>query len=85
MFNLADYTKAITEAERKATKYGVAYVVVHYKLINECQEIQLIGYVEIAGNFDTNTLIVASVDHHGIVTESKWVKEQIEKLGEVAA
>lgn len=84
MFNLAGYTKAIEEAESSAVHYKSARVIVYRPEANAFGH-YFLNVHTLNESPDWQELIVASVDHHGIITESKWVKEQIEKLGEVAA
>ena len=84
MFNLADYTKQLEIAESVATHFGQARVVRYWRSLNEFSEVSLSLHTELEGD-GSNVVIAASVDQNGIITESKWVKEQIEKLGEVAA
>ena len=83
MFNLADYTAVLTRAEKSAVEIQQAVLVVYYGKLAGFGPAMLYDYVERLGDADYK--IAASVDHHGTITESKWVKEQIEKLGEVAA
>jgi hypothetical protein len=84
MFNLADYTKQLEIAESVAAHFCQARVVRYWRSLNEFSELSLSLHTELESD-GSDAVIAASVDHHGIITESKWVKEQIEKLGEVAA
>jgi hypothetical protein len=84
MFNLADYTKQLEMAEKFAVHLGQSRVVRYWRRLNEFSELSLSLHTELEDG-ESEQMIVATVDHHGIITESKWVKDQIEKLGEVAA
>jgi hypothetical protein len=81
VFNLKSYTEALANAEDRAATLGTASVIKYWEMFDTCTDLRIdMDWMDMDG-----CRIVASVDHLGIITESKWVKEQIEKLGEVAA
>jgi hypothetical protein len=72
----ASYTEALIDAEKCAELYGRAYMVLFYQLSKEYGVYSMSVVTECAKPGDT-TLIVASVDHTGIITESKWVRDMV--------
>jgi hypothetical protein len=81
MFNLKSYTEALAHAEDRAATLGTASVIKYWDVLGSCADLRIdMDWMDMDG-----CRIVATVDHHGIITQSEWVKEQIEKLGEVAA
>jgi hypothetical protein len=76
------YQDALADAINYATIIKKAVLVVYFPRIDSYGPYGLDRFVQ-DGN-DNGYQIAASVDHHGIITESKWVKEQL-GLAEVAA
>ena len=81
--NLASYTEALTGAEQWSSTLGLAYVVLYYKIQDSFMYINLETFTSLATPDDYGR-IVASVNHHGIITESRWVKEQLGLKGVAA-
>ena len=82
--NLGAYTEALTGAEQSATTQGCAYTVQYWPTLNQFSAFAFDSYTEFNRPDSDHAFIVASVDHHGIITESRWIKEQL-GLVEVAA
>lgn len=81
--NLGEYTKVLTEAEAEAVMYQSARVVIYRPSTDEFRHFYLNVHTK-HEKPDFHEMIVASVDHQGIITESNWVKEQL-GLKDVAA
>ena len=81
--NLGEYTKVLTEAEDEAVMYSHARVVIYRPGSDEFRHFNLYVHTK-HEKPDFHEMIVASVDHQGIITESRWIKEQL-GLNEVAA
>jgi hypothetical protein len=81
--NLASYTQALEQAERISVEIEQAMVVIYWDYNTQFTSALLTSYTESCVGFPGCTL-AASVDHEGIITESRWVKEQL-GLAEVAA
>jgi len=81
--NLGAYTEALTEAEAEAVMYQSARVVIYRPGSDEFRHFNLTVHTK-HEKPDFHEMIVASIDHHGIITESNWIKEQL-GLKEVAA
>jgi hypothetical protein len=81
--NLGEYTKVLTEAEAEAVMYQAARVVIYRPHSDQFRHFNLTVHTK-HENPDFHDLLVASVDHQGIITESNWIKEQL-GLSEVAA
>lgn len=79
-FNLGAYTQTLEKAEADAVKYKDARVVVWWPRTKAFGHYFLNVHV-LSEDPDTTGVLVASVDHLGIITESRWVKE---KMGVVA-
>lgn len=78
--NLASYTKALKDAEDWATLLKSTYVVKYWPMSDDYIYCQLELAVELYTGNNANAPIVASVDHNGIITESAWVKAQLEAV-----
>lgn len=74
-FNQKMYNEALTEAEKRAVAQKEAYVVRYWSEIDEFMPISLEN-ATIVGGWDVST-IAATVNHEGIITESRWVKPQM--------
>lgn len=71
--NLASYTEALKGAEERAAKLGVASVIKYWEYDGTFTDLNFgIDWMDTTG-----CRIVASVDHEGIITESRWVKQQM--------
>ena len=81
--NLASYTEALTKAESEAVLHQSARVVVYRPDSDEFRHFYLDVHT-MNESPDFHELIVASVNHHGIITESRWVKEQLGLKGVAA-
>ena len=81
--NLGEYTKVLTQAEDEAVMYSHARVVIYRPGSDEFRHFNLTVHTK-HEKPDFHEMIVASVDHQGIITESRWIKEQL-GLSEVAA
>ena len=79
--NLGAYAQVLEQAEADAVKYKSARVVVYRPDSDEFRHFYLHVHT-MNENPGFQELIVASVDHEGIITESRWVKQQ---MGVVAA
>ena len=74
--NLGAYAQVLEQAEAEAAKYKSARVVVYRPDSDEFRHFYLHVHT-MNENPDFHELIVASVDHEGIITESRWVKQQM--------
>ena len=76
--NFELYNQVSAEAEKNAEKFRVAYLVLHWPFTGAMQEIQLESYTRMVDKLENDGhRIVASVDHTGIITESKWVRDMV--------
>jgi len=79
--NLREYTDALARAEERAATLQVGSVIKYWEPIDQCADLRL----DQDWMTDmTGCRILATVDHQGIITESRWIKEQL-GLQEVAA
>ena len=79
--NLGAYAKVLEESGAEAVEYKSARVVVYRPYSDEFRHFYLNVHT-MNESPDFHELIVASIEHNGIVTESDWIKA---KLQEVAA
>lgn len=79
--NLASYTEALKSAESESVVSKLSQVIV-CRESGEFRRFHLSVHTRYESP-DFRDLIVASVDHEGNITESKWIQEQIQKIGEV--
>lgn len=77
---LASYTQALEQAERISVEIEQAMAVIYWDYKTAFTAALLTSYTESCAGFPGCTL-AASVDHHGIITESRWVKEQLGLAG----
>ncbi len=75
--NLKSYTEALTQAESLASVLGEAYVVKHWEHGNDYSAISLRLHTKLFNGEPHGSKVVASVDHTGIITESKWVRDMV--------
>ncbi len=81
--NLGAYTEALEQAERISVEIEQAMAVIYWDYKTGFTAALLTSYTQACAGFSGATL-AASVDHHGIITESNWIKEQL-GLNEVVA
>jgi hypothetical protein len=81
--NLGEYTEVLTKAEAEAVRFKDSRVVVYWPAMDSFSQYFMSVHVQSEG-FDSRAKIAAYVDHEGIITESRWIKEQL-GLAEVAA
>lgn len=77
--NLANYTKALEIAEADAVAFKKAMVVVYRSESDEFVRFNLDVHTKYE-HPGFHEMIVASIDHEGIITESAWMKIQLEKV-----
>ena len=71
--NLVAYTDALKRAEERSAKLGTASVIKYWDHDGSFSDLNFgIDWMDMTG-----CRIVASVDHTGIITESRWVKQQM--------
>lgn len=81
--NLASYTQALERAEAEAVLYKASRVVVYWPALDQFNHYFMSVHIQ-SESQDSSAKIAAYVDHEGIITESRWIKEQL-GLAEVAA
>jgi hypothetical protein len=82
LLNFASYTHALGMAEKDAVHYQHSRVVVWWPQLNKFGNYSLAVHT-LCADADATSIIVASVDHTGMITESRWMKLQIsEAIGQ---
>ena len=74
--NLADYLTALQTAKTRAVESTTSYIIRYYPETFDFLPMSL-QTATVVGGWEVST-IAASVDHNGIVTESKWIKDKQE-------
>lgn len=74
--NLAAYTRALEQAEAEAVMYKASRVVIYWPALDSFKHYFMSVHIK-NEKFDTVAKIASYVDHNGIITESRWVKEQM--------
>lgn len=75
-FNMEAYTQTLEKAEADAVKYKDSRVVIWWPRTGHFGHYFLNAHV-LSEDPDSTGVLVASVDHTGIITESRWVKQQM--------
>ena len=78
-FNLGAYAKTLEQAEAKAVMYKASRVVIYWTAMDYFKHYFMSVHIQ-SEDFDSSAKIAAYIDHEGIITESRWVREQREKL-----
>lgn len=82
--NLGAYVKALESAEAGAVRYKASRVVIYWPALDSFKHYFMSVHIK-NEDFNATGKIAAYVDHEGIITESKWILEQLGKVGEVVA